>query len=236
MLLTDIDRICCLSLDKRYDSWLRLLKQFANLGIYMQPYICGLGNCLPKSMYHYIDDPTFGPIKNAAMCHQQIIRHAYADGVELLFMLEDDAILTNDFVERLDTINVEDFDILWLGSFTPFTQNVEDCVKTELRDVDCTIGGLHGILIKRSVFTIFDHFNTNHAFDGQIGKYCFKNSTIKAKYLCPSIVIMDIGQSYANTYNAMENDGSGLGRVYHIAKKRNRLDSIAVNKQEEKSL
>lgn len=221
MHISQIDEIVCLALDKRHEKWSRLHQQFKQLNREMQIYLCGNGHIFDKNYYCYIDNLNRCAISNAAQCHKNIIATAKQKNTQCLLMLEDDAILTNDFEERLSEINYDQFDILWLGSFTPFIKQVEETVKTEVRHVDKTIGGLHGILIKQCMFDIFSHFTTDKAIDTQLGSIALRTS--RMFYLAPSIVIMDTGYSYANSSTNNVNDNSGLSLMYKIALQRGRI-------------
>lgn len=110
MRLNDyFDRVAVINLDRRTDRLASFQSQANDLGI-------------DFVRYSAIDAQAFGisPIQACAQSHHKVLTDAAAGGVQRLFIFEDDAEFTPNFVEVFDHISKnlpDDWQMLYLGSW-----------------------------------------------------------------------------------------------------------------------
>tara|TARA_Y100000310_G_scaffold344177_1_gene455549 strand:+ start:134 stop:889 length:756 start_codon:yes stop_codon:yes gene_type:complete len=171
MKASDIDKAICLCLDTRQEHWLELEEDLGNVGIKMERFIAGDGKTLDCE-YDVIDTNETPPkmtgsvgysswwtrpnAYNAFKCHIKMFEKALEDGCERVLMLEDDAILTNDFEKHLKNVVVGNWDALYLGWYqsdkTEFHVHGDPRAGTGEHYFSAKyIGGLHGMVVDKSM-------------------------------------------------------------------------------------
>ncbi len=110
MRLNDcFDRVAVINLDKRTDRLAQFQSQANDLGINFV-------------RYSAVDAQAFGisPVRACAQSHHKVLTDAAADGVQRLFVFEDDAEFRPNFVQVFDHISnnlPDDWQMLYLGSW-----------------------------------------------------------------------------------------------------------------------
>jgi hypothetical protein len=189
MKASDIDKAICLCLDTRQEHWLELEEDLGGVGIKMERFIAGDGqtldceydmidtNEIPPKME---DSSTYGSwwtrpnAYNAFKCHIKMFEKALEDGCERVLMLEDDAILTNDFEKHLKNIDVDGWDALYLGWYqsdrTEFHIHGNPRAGVESHYSSARyIGGLHGVVVDKSMLPILVNAPPLGPMDNLIG-------------------------------------------------------------------
>lgn len=171
MNINDIEKAVCLCLDKRKESWIELEADLHKVGIKMDRFIVGDGKTLDCE-YDLIDtndtpdfikesdlgsSTTYGTwynrpnAYNAFKSHIKIIKQAREEGCKNILMLEDDSILTNDFVEIFEELPSTGWDALYLGWFG--SDNTE-LYKHGQNTAAKRIGGFHGVIVNHTMFDL----------------------------------------------------------------------------------
>lgn len=118
MSLFGIERAVCMCLDKRRDQWDSVLSQLRGVGIDAKPFVMGDGKLLDVH-YDHVDNPFRLQTENYEEAVGKLFRRSLVEGVESLFVAEDDVYVQDDFAEVVEAAqrqlrNVE-WDILYLG-------------------------------------------------------------------------------------------------------------------------
>jgi len=124
----EFDRIICINLLSRTDKKEHMQKKFDMLGIEVEWFhsvIYGFAKEILESLKPSVNDfVRFTPATpnefGAAMSHYTVIKTAYEEGVEKLFVFEDDVMFRKDFNEKIDKYYdtvPKNWDMLMLFSF-----------------------------------------------------------------------------------------------------------------------
>jgi len=124
----EFDRIVCISLVNRTDKRVKTQKKFHDLGIEVEWFEAveyGFAKEIVESLKPAVNDfPRFNAHTpnefGAAMSHYTVIKTALQQGVDKLFVFEDDVMFRKNFNEELDKYldkAPEDWDMLMLYSF-----------------------------------------------------------------------------------------------------------------------
>jgi len=126
LLNQKFDRVVCLNLAERKDKKLIMEKKFSELGIDVQWYSAVQFGFIPKIVTPIVNSKVghFNlqmPYEiGASLSHYHIIKQAFLEGVENLFVFEDDVKFHKDFNTKLDNYFSDlksDWDMLLLYSF-----------------------------------------------------------------------------------------------------------------------
>jgi hypothetical protein len=142
-ILNKIDKVVCLTLDKRYEMALELKEQIKSIGLDMQTFIVGVGNRSLK--YDYIDSDELPPMHeaysttyptwsarpnayNAWKCHREIFLKCKP--TENLLLLEDDSQLSDDFMEMVAKVDPffesNPWDMIYFGCYHHMSLDTHD--------------------------------------------------------------------------------------------------------------
>lgn len=218
MKISDIDKCVCLCLDKRQEHWQKNINE-RNFGLKIEPFICGKGNY--DLRHDYIDQPILR-IHNSLNCWKIIFKSLKEQNIKLALLLEDDFIFTNDFLEGLNFVEKDSFDVCLLGSFCQYVN--EDKNNFGILDIrpEISFAGFHGILIKENVFDEIINFTNIVPVDTILGN---PENKISCKYnikiLTPSIIIQQ--PIYSEVSESYPSPSSGLQHVWNMAKKYGRI-------------
>lgn len=198
----------CLVLDKRYEEFARIKKEWQLLGIDVIPFFCGDGThnieynhidrkVLPPYYTNTIPYPTWlykTSAYDAFLCHQQILQDFTnnSNQTDRLLLLEDDSFIENDFTDILDKANPpDDFDMLYLGCYN-YDGSSQPTENKNLRKLYGS-GGWHGVILTRPVVIKLLQFNP-------IGPYDWICGQLHKQYKCfgiyPCIVSQKDGWSF----------------------------------------
>lgn len=200
----------CLCLDKRKEHWFRLQKECSEVGINMTPFICGNGQILSENEYDQVDEENpdvsqwgygiDGHKKNhynALIAHKKIISKAKERDLPFFLMLEDDAYITSRFSDVLYEVTpyVTDFDLLFLGWWIgdendSYNKELEVEYRKHKRvgHSRCSqIGGLHGVVIKESMYDFLLNLPENNPIDYQLNANEIHRQ-INSYYITPKII------------------------------------------------
>ena len=210
-----IDKAICLCLDKRKEEWLDLEKQCLSKNIPFEKFVVGDGKTLDPSEYDRIDDPN-PPVENwsygnevtkinhcnAFLSHQAIIKKAKEDGLNSILLLEDDAYFTerfDDVISKLENaINLLPFDMLFLGWWIgeaddEWNETVERLYNEnegvaigKVSEAHFTCGGLHGVVIMRTMFDKILELEPTDPIDSQLNQSL--HDEINSFYVIPKII------------------------------------------------
>ncbi len=187
----------CLCLPQRESLWLELQKQVEALGVEFKPFIVGTDHI------DLIEEEASGVLArwdygqpahklnhyNAYLCHQKMIKLAISDGVEYAWMLEDDCYLLHRFtfhgnifwdkiVEYIDKTNPS---LFYLGywwnedNYHIVEENFKKTHNFEPIKVVGNIGGLHSVLIHKSMFGFLLSLSPNNPWDRQLNLFGHNN-------------------------------------------------------------
>lgn len=203
-----IDKASCLCLDKR---WMERYEDIRDISLRLdcdfEFFLAGDGKTLDAN-YDYIDEPDPDVSRwgygrqgfkhhhwNAFHCHKEMIRRAKAEGRENLLMLEDDAYMTDRFEKiwkHISAFNPK-YDLLYLGWWISdendeFNKNIEknwdDRGIIEI-DVVRQVGGLHGVLVRNTMFDYILNLPANNPIDYQLNR-C--HDQFDSLYIRPKII------------------------------------------------
>ena len=122
----DFDRIVCINLVNRPDKREKMQSRFNKLEISFEWYNAVQYGFLPNLTKPIIDskkahfNPTTPYEIGAALSHYAVIKQAFEEGIERLFVFEDDAVFHKEFNSRLDKsldLLPADWNIILLYSF-----------------------------------------------------------------------------------------------------------------------
>ena len=135
------------------------------------------------------------------MSHQAIIQKAKEDGLNSVLLLEDDAYFTerfDDVISKLENdINLLPFDVLFLGWWIgeaddEWNETAErlyndngDVAIGKVSEAHFTCGGLHGVIIKRTIFDKILELEPINPIDAQLNKI---HHEINSFYVIPKII------------------------------------------------
>lgn len=136
------DKIYCLNLEKREDRWLKVNKEFTKNSINVTRFKAisedmisdtefnSLKNKYNVNNLSNIELSLYGLIENkkSLAClntHLKIIKDAKLNKYKRILIFEDDVLISNDFKERISTIESLDWEILYLGASQFNWNNIE---------------------------------------------------------------------------------------------------------------
>ena len=202
MLIQQIQRATCLTLDKRIDWATSVIPAAAKYGIDVELFIAGDGTN-PDISYNHIDLNELPPLYpqslnypswttkpfayNAWQCHTKIIRQAQQDGIGNLLMLEDDIFFEEDFIEILDKIedffNSNAWDMIYFGWYSS-----GHLKETDNEHVYRMMGGggFHAVLLSRYMIECLSDVPPLGPYDFITGVFFHQN--INAYAIYPSII------------------------------------------------
>jgi hypothetical protein len=181
----------CLCLPQRESLWLELQKQVEALGVEFKPFIVGTDHI------DLIEEEASGVLArwdygqpahklnhyNAYLCHQKIIQSAIADGVDYVWILEDDCYLLRRFMELgkllwdkiAEWLELELPAMLYLGYWW-YEENYYPILEEQFKinhdltpiKVRGNIGGLHSVLIHKDMFDFLLDLPPNNPWDRQL--------------------------------------------------------------------
>lgn len=213
-LIASIDRAVCLTLDKRIKYARELCKDAKIYDIDLQLFIAGNGQY--DLFYDHIDGTDLPPMipgkslqegiytwyqspemYNAFLCHKEIITKAYNDGVEVLLMMEDDAVFADDFdhiIEQVDEyFQNNNWDVIYLGSYV-LHKDANIKMAPHIYQMIDDIGGFHGVIMKRRVMEIAKDFQPYETMDGLFCHSGFQEK-FDMYFIDPSIINQKAGYS-----------------------------------------
>lgn len=183
-ILDKIDRVICLTLDKRYEMALQLKEQVkSTLGLNTELFVAGDGKSGLK--YDRIDERELPPMDknysttyptwsarpnayNAWKCHKAIFEKCKSN--ENLLLLEDDSELSEDFHSHVT--NVEHFfannpwDMIYFGCYHHMSIKTEDDSVIRMNGG----GGFHGVLITPQIRSILLNWPPYGPYDWLMGR------------------------------------------------------------------
>lgn len=204
----------CLCLDKRKEHWLELGRQAAEFGIEFIPFIAGDGSDKTLA-YDHIDEVNpdvsrwrYGAphLKhhhyNAMVCHQKMIALAKRRGFTQVLLLEDDAYICSRFNEVLNSFEydykkiIDDADLVYYGWWMgpeddKFNIDVEEYwnknkhPRIQIMHPSIRTGGLHGLLVRESVYDYILSLPLNNCIDGQL---CDASDRFLSVLVLPKII------------------------------------------------
>lgn len=205
----------CLVLDKRYDDWLVLNEQLKKNGIdNAVPFIAGRGEYdlpysmidkeeLPPLFYNSTTYPTWRNRPNAYSawkCHKKMIEDSAGND---LLLLEDDAVLCDDFDELLEkslsylSETKLGWDMLYLGWYSN-----GHLIDTKHENVKRMVGGagFHGVVLRGFATELLSKCYPTAPFDEIAGRLQ-KDGVLRAYAVYPSIIVQKSGFSYVEGSN-----------------------------------
>lgn len=206
-----VDKAVCLVLDKRYDSWYNIRKDFlVKCGIEPDLFLAGDGELIKDSPYSHLDINSLPPLMglstdyptwwarpnayNAYLCHKKIIEEALTENVQNLMIIEDDVIVENDvnaiMEEVLDYLNDKPWDMLYLGHY----ENGRSVRVTPKLKRLFGSGGFHGVIIKNKLFEEILSYGPIGPMDNICGRFIHDRYKCYAVYPC--VVSQISGFSY----------------------------------------
>lgn len=202
----------CLVLDKRIKDF-EFLKRRISKYFECTPLICGNSglatfkdtNELPpiySATTDYMTWRTKPNAYNAWKGHREIFRQFLETGKEYLFLLEDDALIIEEDMEKaLRFIERNTFDMLYFGWYS--NGHLGDVVDTEddlkLRHFSGG-AGFHGVLIKREIVDFLYGMLPLGPYDWIAG-LIQKHSNVKAYAVYPAVIIQKDGHSYVEGHH-----------------------------------
>lgn len=199
-----------LCLDKRLDLWSKLVPELALLSNNVHPFIVGDGQIFHRANYDKINWPIekmgnwgYGANElsrwrhwNASISHRMMIERAKQNKWKAFLMMEDDAYITSRFKDVLPklVLPLDDFDLLFLGWWmgqeddefnTKIEENYNMYGRVQLGVPTRPIGGLHGVVIRESVYDLILDLPWTNPIDSQLNAY---HQKIKSYYVMPKII------------------------------------------------
>jgi hypothetical protein len=206
-VLSKVERAYALVLDKRWEYVPQLIANFNVMDLWhkCRLFIAGDGSN-SKLTYDHIDVsgppmrysnstdyPTWWARPNAYnawLCHKKIFEESYAAGYKYILLMEDDAVVEQDFHEILakvePTLEQLDWSMLYFGAYHYQGSSFPTASSNLLKANGC--GGFHGVIIRRDVIAEFVH-NYNHPigpWDWVTGRYI--HSTYNCYTIYPGII------------------------------------------------
>lgn len=209
----------CLTLDKRISNFGKICQDALDLGIEVQPFICGEGHLDLK--YDHIDQNVTPPVYdkstwyqswwdkpnayNAWLCHKKMINLALESGEKEVLFLEDDIRFEYDF-ERIwgDTKQVLDkmqWDMIYLGWYSNGNL-VDEKIHPNIFRMNGG-GGFHGVLIKRHMLKYMKELPAYGPLDWCMGQV---HSQFSCYAIYPSIINQEDGFSYIEGHHLTKPD------------------------------
>lgn len=205
----------CLCLDKRKEHWPALQKQVEDLGMEFIPYVCGNGEDSDLKYDQIDDkNPDvrgWGYSKeghqinhwNALKGHKGITQKAKDLDLKSFLLLEDDALILNRAVNILERMNGDiweiylgGYDLVYLGwwrgnELDDFNTTIEDNYKnldyifSLPIDPNTPVAGLHGCIIRNTIYDFILNCPMNNPLDSQFVK---NRENIPSLMICPKII------------------------------------------------
>lgn len=210
-ILNSINRVICLTLDKRIEIATELKEQCASKCLDVELFIAG-GGAKPVK-YDYIDSDDLPPRTpytttyptwlnrpnafNAWQCHREIFKRCKKG--ENLLLLEDDSELSDDFNELIEKTNPfftkNKWDMIYLGCYHFNSKRTDDENVMRMNGG----GGFHGVIIKANIIENLLRWDPIGPYDWITGQYLHQYHPCYAIY--PSIINQRSGFSYVEGSN-----------------------------------
>lgn len=221
MFLSEIP-IRCLTLDKRYDKFIELQKRGNSLGLKIEGFFAGDGKSLPDGVnYNHIDVNTLPPMfqestgypawwrspaaYNAWLCHRKIFIDSLNNNDKFLWLMEDDAIIQEDFTEIIEQCSSFLLNVNWSALYLGWFSNGH-LLDIGHKYIYRIIGGagFHSIVLSKDMLEELVRFPPIGPFDEITAKYLLPSINAFAVYPC--IVTQDDGYSYIEGGNLTKPD------------------------------
>lgn len=212
MILDQINVAHCLTLDERIEELPRIKKEWAKHNVWVEPFIAGKGKKLSRSLYDHIDIPEKPPILplstnyptwrngenayNAWLSHRKIFEKFIQSELPILFLLEDDIEISDDFEEILTSVTpyleTIGWDALYLGAY----HREGTWVPTEHKNLIriCGSAGFHSLLLKKHVVEALLELDPLGPFDELASR--FLHGRFNCYSIFPSVVNQKSGFSH----------------------------------------
>lgn len=191
-ILSQIERAYALVLDKRWDYVPQLVANFNVLDLWHKCRLFVAGDGTKYGLtYNHIDVKELPPryptstdyptwwarpnAYNAWLCHKKIFEEAYAAGYKYILLMEDDAVVEQDFHEILakvePTLEKLDWSMLYFGAYHYEGSSLPTENPNLLKAAGC--GGFHGVVLRRDVIAelIHNFGNAIGPWDWVTGRY-----------------------------------------------------------------
>lgn len=194
---------CCVALhEKRLKMWNYNKHSFDPLGLTVYEFLSGSGtyklhyNLIDKKPNNlYLSEQKFYGNKRywyPLQSHKAILKAAIERNAENLLMIEDDAILSEDYKDKIEDcsnfIKNYDWDIFFLGCILN-KNNYSDVSETKFVKKIYNCRGLQGVIIKNRLFRFLYEMPNIMCLDEFIGECLCKKSEVYGIF--PSLISQD---------------------------------------------
>jgi GR25 family glycosyltransferase involved in LPS biosynthesis len=181
--ILDIDKIYIINLEKDIDRWSVINKQCKINNLKIERFNAIYGKELPNDHFdikkyfpenHYLTPGQIG----CALSHIKIWEEAYQNNYEYIFILEDDAIIPNNFIERVTPILnslPKDWDYLSLNCAYCYGKHFNKNLVKVLYNL-CTVSYMLSKNGIKKILDIISKHKINEAIDDYLCTHFFKNT------------------------------------------------------------
>ena len=173
-------KIFVINLPRRKDRLSKVYSQFVNSGLNVEvwPAVDGKHLSIPEDSTKKYEYNAHG-ILGCMTSHYNLIKYAKENDLKSIFVLEDDIILSDNFIEYYKMIPGLDFDMLYFGGH--FDVIDKDIIKTNIENIyKCNqVAGTYAYVIKN---TVYDYVLKNCNYNWGIDQ--FYGDVVQKKFNC----------------------------------------------------